>query len=130
MCIEKRVENKTKWTCLVIRLFCFYYRRTLRQNTSPSPEEQFTPTSTNQIASLDLHQPSSTNKNNGVADSVFTPNSSTTSKPGAGNSNSLPGHQSGRSKQNNPRLIDQQGLNLSDSVNIYSIKFLELFFLL
>ena len=109
--------------------FFFYRRTTPRQNTSPSSETQFTPTSTDQLASLDLHQSSPTNKNNNVVDLAFTPNSSTTSKPGAGNSNSLPGHQSGRSKQNNPRLIDQQGLNLSDSVNIFSIKFLEFLFL-
>jgi len=43
--------------------------------------------------------------------------SSVTVKPSAGNSNSLPGHQSGRSKVNNYNLLDQKALNLSDSVN-------------
>jgi hypothetical protein len=43
--------------------------------------------------------------------------SSVTAKPGAGNSNSLPGHQSSRSKKDNLHLLDQQALDLSDSVN-------------
>jgi len=72
----------------------------------------------NTLASLDLHQSiPSTNKNNNVTDLMFSTTSSVTSKPGAGNSNSLPGHQSSRSKVNNHHLLDQQALNLSDIVN-------------
>ena len=74
------------------------YRRTHRQRTSASPESQSSRTSGQQLAPLDLHQlsPKPTN----TTDSSFS-QSSVTPKPGAGNSNSLPSHQSTRSKVNN-----------------------------
>lgn len=90
-------------------------RRTQRQKTSPSPEAQLSTTSGHQIASLDLHQTVPTpSKSHNTTDLIFP----TSAKPGAGNSNSLPGHQSGRTKNINPSLLDQQALNLSDSVTI------------
>ncbi len=107
----------------------FLSRRIHRQKTSSSPESRPTPTGENQLASLDLHQSSlSTNKNDNIVDLTYAPTSTVTSKSGAGNSNSLPGHQSSRSKQHNSRLIHQEGLNLSDSVNFFLIKFLHFLF--
>jgi hypothetical protein len=83
-------------------------RRTQRQRLSPSPETQPTPIDENQLASLDLQESFITTKKN---DHASDQTNSITAKPGAGNSNSLPGHQSSRSK------LDQQALNLSDSLS-------------
>lgn len=75
----------------------------------------------NPLASQNAQRPlSPTNKTNSVATnpmhSSSTKSGSVAAKPGAGNSNSLPGHQSGRSKMPAYNLLEQQGLNLSDNV--------------
>jgi hypothetical protein len=104
--IEKRVDEEKEY---LVNFFLFFLsRRTQRQRLSPSPETQPTPIDENQLSSLDLQESFITTKKN---DHVSDQTNSITAKLGAGNSNSLPSHQSSRSK------LDQQALNLSDSVN-------------
>ncbi|CAF1004977.1 unnamed protein product [Adineta steineri] len=90
--------------------------------TSPSPEAPSTATASgNQLAPLDAHYSVPlANKNNAGNSRTLSPASKANSlaaKPGAGNSNSLPGHQTGRSKINNYQLLEQQALNLSDNLH-------------
>ncbi|CAF3719687.1 unnamed protein product [Rotaria sp. Silwood1] len=96
-------------------------RRIQRQLTNPIPETQPTTTGGNPLTTLDLLQSGpSTNKNNTIttlAQSTAPKPSSIVATPGAGNSNSLPGHQSGRSKLNTHHLLDQQPLNILDNLN-------------
>ncbi|CAF2825598.1 unnamed protein product [Rotaria sp. Silwood2] len=96
-------------------------RRLQRQLTNPISETQPNTIGSNPSTCSDLlHSGASINKNNTLASPALstTPKpSSVVATPGAGNSNSLPGHQSGRSKINSHHLLDQQTLNLSDSLN-------------
>ncbi|CAF0838649.1 unnamed protein product [Rotaria sordida] len=96
-------------------------RRYRRQVTNPILETQTTTTIGSPSICLDLlHSGVPANKTNtlpGVARSTNSKSSSVVTTPGAGNSNSLPGHQSGRSKIESFRLLDQQALNISDNLN-------------
>lgn len=86
---------------------------------APNSEIQSTLIASNPVTPLDgSHSTSSANKTSTVA-ALTLPTSSTTSKPGSGNSNSLPGHQSSRSNLVNPRLLDQKALNISDNVDSF-----------
>ncbi len=100
---------------LFIKL-CFLFRRSQRQRSNPTPES-LTPTiGVNRLAPLDLHQSVATSNKTSMHPTAPT-TSSVVATSEVGKSNSLPGHQSSRSKITNHRLLDQQALNLSDSVN-------------
>jgi hypothetical protein len=90
-------------------------RRTQHQRTSQTPEARST-TVGKQSASLHIHHsvpPIAT-----LMFSLATTTSESVATPGAGNSSSLPGHQSGRSKQTDHHpFLEHQVLHLSDSVN-------------
>ena len=97
------------------------YRRSQRQGTT-NLQVKATVADDKQLAILDsYHSAPTSTKSNTVAALTLSPVAKTeplAATPGAGNSNSLPGHQSGRSKITDYHLLDQQTLNLSDNVNL------------
>ncbi|CAF3503033.1 unnamed protein product [Rotaria socialis] len=98
-------------------------RRFQRQLTNINAETHTHTTGGNQSTSSDTQNTGlSTSKHSTIAAltlSTAPKPSILVATPGAGNSNSLPGHQSGRTKHSG-QLLDQQALNLSDSFNTSS----------
>ncbi|CAF2110823.1 unnamed protein product [Rotaria magnacalcarata] len=98
-------------------------RRFQRQLTNPNAETHTHTAGGNQSTSNDTQNTGlSTSKHSTIVALTLStaPKPSTVvTTPGAGNSNSLPGHQSGRTKHGG-QLLDQQALNLSDSFNTSS----------
>ncbi|CAF1532058.1 unnamed protein product [Adineta ricciae] len=105
--------------------WCATRKRQLQhQRISPNPDVQanLATGNNNPLACHDTQQLfSPTNKTNSIATNPMhssgTKSGSVAAKPGAGNSNSLPGHQSGRLKMPTYNLHEQQGLNLSDNLH-------------
>ncbi|UJR26639.1 hypothetical protein I4U23_007957 [Adineta vaga] len=93
-------------------------RQPQHQRISPNPDVQgYTTTGNNPLTPLDAHQSSpATIKNSSMLSSGIKTNS-IPAIPGAGNSNSLPGHQSSRSKTANYHLSEQQVVNSSDNLH-------------
>ena len=116
----ERRKNQPKQN---IKLSVFLFRQLQHQRISPNPDVQANLAIGNNspLACHDTQQPfSPINKTNSTAThpmhSSGSKSGSVAAKPGAGNSNSLPGHQSGRLKMPTYNLHEQQGLNLSDNV--------------